>query len=189
VVAGVRLRIVDEDLPPPVKRRYGVAKEEPTAVNEDTIHPDPLRQRGRSMTSSKASTGTNRAKTSVVVKDEEDEEAKKVSVLTRKSTKTPAPLKPKPSSVTVPSEKPKKHSAHSGKKLVVVSDDNSDIVEISAMKAVLSWSKTLPELAPASESSQGHPSRDTLTLAKEHDLESHTVEPIHQPQENPEAST
>lgn len=147
-----------EDLPPPVKRRRGVTKEDPAAVSDDTMQQDPPLRKGRSVVSSRVSTRTGRARTSVAVKDEEDGEVEQVPVPTRRSARSSVPPKPEPPSVVVPSQKPKKQPARIGRKPVVVSDDDSDIVEISAIEAASSRSKAH---APTSGkfNSRGGPSK------------------------------
>jgi structural maintenance of chromosome 4 len=144
-----------EDSPPPVKRRRGVAKEKPTAVSDDTIQHNPPRRKGQSTASSRISTGTSRARTSVVVKDEEDGEVEEVPAPTRRSTRTSVPPKPEPSSAAIPSEKPKKQPARSSRKPVVLSDNDSDIVEISATEAASLRSKTRASTSRKSNSQAG----------------------------------
>ena len=143
-----------EDSPPPVKRRRGVAKEHPAAVNDYTTQQDPPSRKGRSAAGSRTSTNTSRARTSVVVKDEEDD-VEEVPVPTRRSTRSSIPPKPEPSSFVVPSEKSKKQPVRSGRKPVVVSDNDSDIVEISAAEATSSKSKTRTSTSRKSNSQAG----------------------------------
>ena len=144
-----------EDSPPPVKRRRGVPKEEPAAVSDGTMHQDPPPRKGRSAASSRASANTSRARTSVAVKDEEDDEVEEISVPTRRSARSSAQPKPEPSSVVVPSEKSKRQPVRSGRKLVVVSDADSDVVEISAAEVASLKSKTRASTAGRSNSRAG----------------------------------
>lgn len=144
-----------EDSPPPVKRRRGVAREEPAAVSDDTMQQDPPPRKGRSAAGSRAPANTSRTRTSVVVKDEDDDEVEEVPIQTRRSARSSVQPKPEPSSVVVPTEKPKRQPARSGRKPVVVSDDDSDIVEIPAAEVASLKSKTRASTSGKSNSRAG----------------------------------
>lgn len=135
-----------EDPPPPVKRRRGTTKEGSIAVNDGTAQHEPPPRRGRTTASSRVSTSASRARSSVAVKEEGDDEVEEVPAPTRRSARSSVPPKLEPSSTAIPSEKFKKQSARSGRKQVIVSDDDSDIVEISATEAALSGSKARPSV-------------------------------------------
>ena len=144
-----------EDSPPPVKRRRGAPKEEPTAVSDDTMQHDLLPRKGRSAASSRVPTTVNRARALAAVKDEEDEEVEEVAVPTRRSTRKSVPPKPEPLSATVPPEKPTKQPTRSSRKPVVISDDDSDVVEISATEAASSRARTRASTSRKSNSGAG----------------------------------
>lgn len=144
-----------EDSPPAVKRRRGAVKEEPAAVSDDTMHQDPLPRKGRPAASSRTSVNTRRVRTSVAAKDEDDDEVEEVSAPARRSTRSSAPPKPEPSNFAVPSEKPKKQPVRGGRKPVVISDDDSDIVEVSAAEVALSTSKARASKSKKSGSRAG----------------------------------
>ena len=142
-----------DDSPPPVKRRRGTGS---AAVSDDAVRQDPPPRRGRSVATSKVSTITSRARTSVVVKSEQDDEVEEMPAPTRRSTRPSIPPKLEPSNIAIPSEKPKKQSSRSGRRPVIVSDDDS-IVEIPATEAASSGSKARASTSRKSNLRKGPP--------------------------------
>lgn len=165
-----------EDPPPPVKRRRGATKEGSIAVSDGTTQHELPPRKGRTTASSKASTSASRARSSVAVKEEGDE-VEEVPAPTRRSARSSVPPKLEPSSTAVPSEKSKKRSARSGRKQVIVSDDDSDIVEISAIEAASSGSKARPSV-PEKSNPRAGPSKPPARQK--------TPSPASQPESEPE---